>query len=136
MKLSKYFDTDTEPVLITVKNPTDKQIENFKYTCESADEIREYAGVLVATSGLRPKKSSYSQHQDGMAMDFVPKSMNIKKVFEYIRFRMLFDQIILEKNKNGNRWIHFSIRKDGKNRKMALLGYWDEETKQMEYKSA
>jgi hypothetical protein len=48
---------------------------------------------------------------------------------------MVFDQVILEKDQNGNQWIHFSYVKTG-NRKMALYGYWDKRTKQMEYKSA
>lgn len=135
MKLSKYFDTVTDKQLITVCNPSNQAWKNLIATCEQADKIREFAGALIVTSGLRSAKQSYSQHQDGHAIDFVPKSREFQKVFDWIRFNLTFDQVILERNEAGNQWIHFSYVNTG-NRKMALYGYWDKRTNQMEYKSA
>lgn len=136
MQLSKYFDTITDRSLVTVANPDNQKWKNLIATCEQADKIREFAGVLIITSGLRPAKAhNYSQHQDGHAIDFVPKSREFQRVFDWIRFNLVFDQVILEKDQYGNQWIHFSYVKTG-NRKMALYGYWDKVTKQMEYKSA
>lgn len=136
MKVSKYFDTITDKQLVTVANPDNQKWKNLIAVCTEADKIRDQFGALLVTSGLRPAKAhNYSQHQDGHAIDFIPKSREFQKVFDWIRFNMVFDQVILEKDQYGNQWIHFSYVKTG-NRRMALYGYWDNQTKQMEYKSA
>jgi len=135
MELSKYFNTITDKNIITIVNPTNEQISNLVEVSKRLDAVREEFGVLIVTSGLRPAKAhNYSQHQDGKAIDFIPKSKEFDRVFDWIRFNMNFDQLILEKDQNGNRWIHFSYSTD-KNRQMALYGYWDKRTKQMEYRS-
>lgn len=136
LKLSKYFDTITDRNIITVSNPSIEKFNNLLIVCTQLDIVRDYFGVIIVTSGLRPAKPhNYSQHQDGYAVDFVPKSLEFRRVFDWIRFNMKFDQLILEKDKDGNQWIHFSYKSAG-NRKMAMLGYYDKETKQIEYKSA
>ena len=136
MKLSKYFDTITDKQLVTVANPDNQKWKNLIAVCTEADKIREQFGVLIVTSGLRPAKAhNYSQHQDGHAIDFVPKSREFQRVFDWVRFNLVFDQVILEKDQDGNQWIHFSYVKTG-NRKMAMYSYWDVKTEQMEYKSA
>jgi len=137
LKISEYFDTITDRNIITIANPTNQQWKNLIHTCKQLDIVRGEFGALIVTSGLRPAKAHhYSQHQDGHAVDFVPKSLEFQRVFDWIRFNMKFDQLILEKDQHGNQWIHFSYKDDNTNRKMALLGYWDKHTKQMEYKSA
>ena len=136
MELSRYFNTISDPKIITIGNPTNQQLKNLLNTCRHLDIVRDEFGVLIVTSGLRPAKAhNYSQHQDGLAVDFVPKSKEFDRLFDWIRFNMKFDQLILEKDQSGNRWLHFSYCND-KNRQMALYGYYDKKTKQMEYKSA
>jgi hypothetical protein len=136
LKLSKYFDTITDSNIITVANPTLDKFDNLVNVCNQLDLIRAEFGILIVSSGLRPAKAhNYSQHQDGFAVDFMPKSLEFKKIFDWIRFNMKFDQLILEKDQHGNQWIHFSYKKEG-NRKMALIGYYDYKSNQMEYKSA
>ena len=135
MELSRYFNTITDPKIITIGNPTNQQWKNLISVCSQLDIVRDMFGALIVTSGLRPAKAhNYSQHQDGLAVDFVPSSREFQRVFDWIRFNMKFDQLILEKNQHGNQWIHFSF--SDKNRQMALYGYWDKRTKQMEYRSA
>ena len=134
--MSEYFDTKTDAKLVTVEFPNEKMLSNLKFVCEMLDRARKKFGVFIVTSGLRKATGSKSNHPKGECIDFVPTESSIKDVFEWIRWNLVYDQVILEKNKEGNEWIHYSIKKDGGNRKMALIGYWDEGTKQMEYKSA
>jgi hypothetical protein len=136
MRISKYFDTETDRSMITVTNPTLEQISNLTYLHACiVDKVREKFGAIIETSGLRPAKQKYSQHQDGLAADIVPGKANIHEVFEWIRDNLVFDQIILETNKQGSKWIHISLTKAG-NRKQSLLGVWSNESNEMKYITA
>ena len=136
MRISKFFDTEIDKKMITVQNPTLEQISNLTYLHACIiDKVRERFGILIETSGLRPAKESYSQHQDGQAADIVPSKANIVEVFEWIRDNLVFDQMILETNVNGARWIHVSVTKAG-NRKQCLYGYWNKELNKMTYSNA
>lgn len=135
MRISKFFDTDTDKQMITVQNPTIEQISNLTYLhAYVIDRVRERFGALIETSGLRPAKEKYSQHQDGQAADIVPKG-NINEVFEWIRDNMIFDQVILETNVNGAKWIHVSVTKAG-NRKECWYGCWNKAEDKMDYSRA
>lgn len=59
-----------------------------------------------------------SQHCLGQAFDFIPSNMSLEEAFKKIEHsNMTFDQLIMEHSKaSGARWIHVSIRSDGKNR--------------------
>ena len=65
---------------------------------------------------------SNSQHMTGEAAD-----INIggdmakgKRIFDYIRRNLHFDQLIWEHNKAGIYWVHVSYRADGQNRKQVI----------------
>lgn len=133
MKLSEYFDSSVDKQIITVDNPTEFQICNLKFTCKVADKIRKKFGAITVTSGLRPAKKKYSQHEDGFALDFIISSANMKTVFKWIVDYINFDQVIYE-NKNGSVWIHMSAKRIG-NRHQALVSFFDNETQSMKYKS-
>lgn len=124
--MSKHFNTATDNLLVTVKNPTDEQLANLENTLEELELPRNHHGFpFTITSGLRPAKKKYSQHQDGYAVDFVP-SHDIDKVFAWIFKFCQYDQLILEtktvvigSKKFTYRWIHMSL-KPGHNRHEAL----------------
>ena len=121
MRLSRFFDTEIDKKLITVSNPTDECLKRLTYTLSQADKIRDKFGVIIITSGYRPAKGKYSQHQDGYAIDFIVRVANAKDVFKWIITNLPFDQCIYETDENGNVWIHYSVKEYGINRSEALV---------------
>lgn len=79
MKLSRYFDTDTDPKLLCGCGCTapDWVIANLKQVCHQADKIRDELGHAISVnSGYRCKKYNrsiggalFSQHCKGTALD-------------------------------------------------------------------
>lgn len=79
MKLSKYFDTTTDPKLLCGCGctPPDWVIANLKQVCLQADKIRELLNVPISVnSGYRCKAynkriggAMFSQHVKGTALD-------------------------------------------------------------------
>ena len=79
MKLSKYFDTTTDPKLLCSCGCTapDWVIANLKEVCKQADKIREILGIPISVnSGYRCKAynrkiggARFSQHRKGTALD-------------------------------------------------------------------
>jgi hypothetical protein len=66
-----------------------------------------------------PGSSLTSQHSKGEAMDMDTASDN-KKIFDYIKDNLEFDQIIFEGGTDANPdWVHVSYKAKG-NRKQAL----------------
>lgn len=124
--MSKHFNMDDDDQLVTVDNPTEEQLLRLEYMLSELELPRNHFDFgFVITSGLRPPKKKYSQHQDGYAADFVPLG-NIDEVFDWMVKFCDYDQIILETKQlvvKGRtivvRWIHFS-RKKSSNRHEAL----------------
>ena len=90
------------------------------------DPLREKVGAIRINSGYRTPEynrkiggSSTSQHTKGEAVDIFPLKKDIDDVFALIIREFKFDQLILEKNNAGARWIHISYKAEG-NRQQAM----------------
>lgn len=88
------------------------------------DPLREWYGKPInITSGYRcpelnailPKASKTSQHMEGMAADIsVGSKAENKKLFDYIKDNLPFDQLI---NESDFSWVHVSYVSEPTNRK-------------------
>jgi hypothetical protein len=113
--------------------PTAEHLENFKLLAEKVFEpIRAHFGVPIhISSGYRSKAlndlvkgSLSSQHCKGEAididMDGSSNGVTNKMIFEFIKEKLDFDQLIWEFGSDSNPdWVHVSYTK-GKNRKQKL----------------
>ena len=105
-------------------------IANLVAICTKILEpLREYVQQpIYINSAYRCKKlnkilhssSPTSQHLTGSAVDIRISSVEqMNKMIEYIR-TLEFDQLIIERNSCGSRWLHVSYNRTGKNRKQVL----------------
>ena len=113
--------------------PTAEHLENFKLLAEKVFEpIRAHFGVPIhISSGYRSKAlndfikgSLSSQHCKGQAIDIDMDGSNgevtNRMVFDFIKNKLDFDQLIWEFGTDFNPdWVHVSYTK-GKNRKQKL----------------
>jgi len=114
--------------------PTPEHIENFKKLAENIFEpIRKHFGVpIMISSGYRSKAlntaiggSLTSQHCSGEAididMDGTTRGVTNKMVFDFIKNKLNFDQLIFEfGTKDAPDWVHVSFESTGKQRKQVL----------------
>lgn len=114
-------------------NPTPEHIENFKLLAENVFEpIRlHFKTPILISSGYRSKElnafikgSASSQHCKGQAididMDGSKGGVTNKMVFDFIKDKLDFDQLIWEFGTDSNPdWVHVSYAK-GANRKQKL----------------
>jgi hypothetical protein len=114
--------------------PTAEHLENFKLLAEKVFEpIRlHFKTPIFISSGYRSKAlndlikgSASSQHCRGQAididMDGSKGGVTNKMVFDFIKSRLDFDQLIAEFPENSNpAWVHVSYVKTG-NRKQILV---------------
>jgi len=114
--------------------PTAEHLENFKLLAEKVFEpIRlHFKEPIFISSGYRSealnkfiKGSLTSQHCKGQAididMDGSKAGVTNKMVFDFIKSRLDFDQLIAEFPENSNpAWVHVSYVKTG-NRKQILV---------------
>jgi hypothetical protein len=114
--------------------PTAEHLENFKLLAEKVFEpIRlHFKEPIFISSGYRSealnkfiKGSLTSQHCKGQAididMDGSKGGVTNKMVFDFIKSRLDFDQLIAEFPENSNpAWVHVSFTKTG-NRKQILV---------------
>jgi hypothetical protein len=114
--------------------PTAEHLENFKLLAEKVFEpIRAHFGVPIhISSGYRSealnkfiKGSLSSQHCKGEAididMDGSSSGVTNKMVFDFIKEKLDFDQLIAEFPEHSNpAWVHVSFSKN-KNRKQILV---------------
>ena len=114
-------------------NPTAEHLENFKLLAEKVFEpIRAHFGVPIhISSGYRSKAlnafikgSASSQHCKGEAididMDGSSNGVTNKMIFDFIKDKLDFDQLIWEFGSDKNPdWVHVSYTKVG-NRKQKL----------------
>lgn len=90
------------------------------------DPLREKVGAIRINSGYRTPEhnrqiggSPTSQHIKGEAVDIFPLEKDIDDVFALIIREFKYDQVILEKNNAGVRWLHISYKAEG-NRQKAM----------------
>lgn len=110
-------------------SPTDEHLENMNLLAEKVFEpLREWYGKPIKINSFYrskalnlaiPGSSLTSQHSYGQAMDIDTISDN-KKLFDYIKNNLDFDQLIWEfGNESNPDWVHVSYKKTG-NRKQIL----------------
>ena len=140
MKLSKNFSlaeltkSQTAERMGLDNNPSEDQTENLRLLCERVlQPIRDhFDDVVTISSGFRTEilsrkigSSEKSQHCRGQAADFEIFGVENNKVSDWIKEKLMFDQLILEYYKPGepnSGWIHVSYNRDvNLNRKEYLM---------------
>ena len=135
IKIGKYFSLPEMCSSTTAKakgidnTPGTKEIVNLTLLCTKVlDPLRAANGPITISSGYRSPQLnklvggvSNSQHVTGQAADISIKGDIAygKKLFNWIKQHVEFDQLIWEHNKQGTYWIHVSYNLDG-NRKQAF----------------
>ena len=131
--IEEMYASDTAKRLGINNKPSTQQTINLVYLCAYVLEpLRVAMGKPIKiSSGFRSQALNKavggvynSQHLKGQAADIdIQGDMAFgKKIFEYIRDHLPFDQLILEHNKGGTYWVHVSfVYPDfGKNRKNVI----------------
>ena len=134
--IEEMYASDTAKRLGIDNKPTTQKMINLVYLCAFVLEpLRVAMGKPIRiSSGYRCERLNKavggvynSQHLKGQAADIdIQGDIAFgKKIFEYIRQHLPFDQLIWEKNpKTGSCWVHVSfVYPDfGKNRKKVIDG--------------
>ena len=127
------FPNFTLEEFLTSDTARKKRIENYP-TWDAVDNLTELVSTIIQplrtawgsgikiTSGFRcpelnkaVKGSETSVHMRGMAADMVPLNGQFAKFTLFIqdfltRNNIPFDQLLIESNSRGDRWIHIGIR--------------------------
>ena len=119
----KYF-TEKE---LRIENAPEQVKKNMAALVEKVlDPLRERVGAIRINSGYRSPEynkqiggSPTSQHIKGQAADIFPIDTDIDEVFSIIIREFKYDQVILERNNAGAKWIHISYNTAG-NRQKAM----------------
>lgn len=122
-------------------SPTEEHLLSIQaLTSIVLQKIRDKYGSVTITSGYRSKLlnatvkgSPKSQHTKGEAADIVVEDEDLYEVAEWIKDNLEFDQMILEVNKKGSRWIHISYTRTDENRKEVLTAHWSSVERKMVY---
>ena len=114
-------------------NPTQEHLESLEDIANNIFQpLREDLGVPIGiSSGYRSKDlneaiggSKKSQHSKGEALDLdadMYGRVTNKKIFDYIKENLLFDQLIWEfGNDNEPNWVHVSYTRKKTNRMQIL----------------
>ena len=142
MRLSKNFTLSEITKSNTAKRlgidnaPNQEHLNNMQILIRDLIQpMRDKLGPIRISSGYRSPElnraiggSTKSQHCKGQALDlqFWKKGeMCNKEIYDWVlKSGIEFDQMI---NEFDFAWIHISLRPDGKNRKMVLEAYKDED---------
>ena len=119
----RYF-TEKE---LRIENAPEQVKKNMAALVEKVlDPLREKIGAIRINSGYRTPAynkqiggSPTSQHITGQAADIFPIDKDIDDVFSIIIRQFKYDQVILERNNAGSKWIHISYNTAG-NRQKAM----------------
>ena len=137
-KLSEHFTLGE----LTVTNqkgiyniPSHEAIANLKRLCGWLEVLRERAGTPIRiNSGYRSPQlnrkiggAANSNHLTGCAVDIRVSGM--EQLIQYAAILIQyanethqeFDELLLEKNRYGAIWLHFSVRPSGNRRKVLFL---------------
>ncbi|MDA3879130.1 MAG: D-Ala-D-Ala carboxypeptidase family metallohydrolase [Prolixibacteraceae bacterium] len=104
-------------------------INNLKNLCENIlQPLRDEIGRVDITSGYRSKELNEavggvwnSMHRFGLAADITSPSMATYDLYKFMKSNFDFDQLIAEKNDNGDEWVHVSLYPE--NRSESLCDY-------------
>lgn len=131
--IEEMYASDTAKRLGINNIPSTQQMINLVYLCAYVLEpLRVAMGKPIKiSSGFRCQELNKkvggvynSQHLKGQAADIdIQGDMAFgKKIFEYIRDHLPFDQLIWEHNRSGTYWVHvsFVFPDFGKNRKNVI----------------
>lgn len=136
MKLSKNFSLNEltksqTAIRMGIDNTSDtEQLVNLVVLVQQVlQPCREQFGSISINSGLRVLElnqaigsSDKSQHINGEAADFEAYLISNRRLAEWIKEKLDFDQLILEYPGPDPRdgWVHCSYKRDGGNRKQVL----------------
>ena len=136
MKLSKNFSLNEltksqTAIRMGIDNTSDtEQLVNLAVLVQQVlQPCREQFGSISINSGLRVLElnqaigsSDKSQHINGEAADFEAYLISNRRLAEWIKEKLDFDQLILEYPGPDPRdgWVHCSYKRDGSNRKQVL----------------
>lgn len=135
MKLTKNFTINELIYSVTAEaNGIDNRasvsvVANLKALCENVlQPLRDHFNKPVkVTSGYRCLELNQkiggkhnSQHLTGHAADIIVPGVPLLDVYEYIRTTLPYDQLLLETNCKGTKWIHVSYQKNARNRHQAM----------------
>jgi len=125
-------------------SPTEEHLANMKLLAEKVFEpVREWYGKPIKINSFYRSKalntaiggSQTSQHSKGEAMDIDTASDN-KKLFDYIKDNLDFDQMIAEFPTNGvAAWVHVSYKASGNRKQMLVAKKVNGKTTYIPYKS-
>lgn len=131
--IEEMYASDTAKRLGINNKPSTQQMINLVYLCAYVLEpLRKAIGKPInISSGFRSQALNKavggvynSQHLKGQAADIdIQGDMAFgRKIFDYIRDHLPFDQLIWEHNKSGNYWVHvsFVFPDFGKNRRQVI----------------
>lgn len=91
-----------------------------EFTYSPTAEANGYDGYRCLALNRKLNSKDSSQHRTGNAADLIIPGIPLKDVYEYIRVKLPYDQLLFETDKKGTQWIHVSYKKNGYNRKQAL----------------
>lgn len=153
MKLSEHLDLSEVIRSESAKRrgisnmPTEEHIKNLKLIAEKVFEpIRaNFRQPIRISSGYRSQSlnaaiggATRSQHSTGEALDIDMDgtALSNKEIFNFIKERLQFDQLIWEFGTDANPdWVHVSYKADGNQRKQVLRAIKENgKTKYIPYK--
>ena len=139
-KLSEHFTLEelTKTIVKLDNVPNEAQVKNLKRLCRWLEQLRKrwndkYGGgnaPIIINSGFRSPEVNkavggwaQSNHLHGCAVDI--RCMNLEQAFRYASLLLDisdithedFDELIIERSRLGNYWIHFAVRPSGNRRR-------------------
>lgn len=132
LSLDEFVHSDTA-IRLNIENTLPAELmPNAVYLANYCFEaVRNLLNVPIKIdSGYRCEKLNIavrgvptSQHVQGQAIDMVPQGLDIYAAFDQIRNSKLvtFDQLILEHDGAGDKWIHISRKQTGN--RMQVIPY-------------
>ena len=129
--LSEFVRSETATNRHIDNTPTQEVIENLRALCRNVLEPARVAfgAPIYITSGYRCAALNKavggkptSQHLRGEAADLQVRGVeNLRKLYNAIKSRGVFDQLLFESN-GATKWIHVSYKQSG-NRRQAIENY-------------
>lgn len=135
-KMSELIHSDIATAYKISNCPTTEHMDNLlNLIYYVLQPLREILGVPVVVTGgyrsaalwqklqdLGKNPAKNSQHLIGQAVDIQVPKKDLREVFEIIKAKLPYDQLLFEYDSYGNKWIHVSYN-HGKNRMQAIDNY-------------